>query len=136
MKNNHSKEFNLYTQGQRWAVRGLLMVGTLVSWIPQNTLAAFPGPGKMAQCAVAVALLLVPGNLAEDNRILRRLAKASDDNQASTNKECTKNQIDQAYQFAEISITGTARLSEEDIQAIASQLLEAWGCEYRPEQNS
>ena len=39
MENNHRKAFNLYTQGQRWAVRVLVFVGLLGSFVPQNALA-------------------------------------------------------------------------------------------------
>ena len=56
MKNNHRKRFNRYTQGQRWTIRVLLILGVF-SGIPQKALAVFPGPAKMVQCVVAYVLL-------------------------------------------------------------------------------
>ena len=41
MNNNHRKRLNLYTQGQRWTVGVLLMVGMLGSWIPGSAFAKF-----------------------------------------------------------------------------------------------
>ena len=41
MNNNHRKKLNLYTQGQRWAIGVLLMVGMFGSWIPGSAFAKF-----------------------------------------------------------------------------------------------
>ena len=51
MKNNHRKT-NFYTQGQRWTVGVLLMVGLASG--PARVLAI--GPAKMAQCVAFGAL--------------------------------------------------------------------------------
>ena len=56
MKNNHRKT-NFYTQGQRWAVGVLLMVGLASG--PERVLAI--GPAKMAQCVAFGALGLFGG---------------------------------------------------------------------------
>ena len=47
MKNNNRKKFNLYTQGQRWTVRVLLIVGLFGSFVPQDAM-AFWRPLKAA----------------------------------------------------------------------------------------
>ena len=51
MKNNNSKKLNLYPQGQRWAVRVLLMVGMFGSGlgsVPVALGAKVPGPVTMS----------------------------------------------------------------------------------------
>ena len=56
MKNNHSKKFNLYTQGQPWAVRALLIVG-LVSVSLEGPLAKGQGIIGLAKQAFVGGLL-------------------------------------------------------------------------------
>ena len=58
MKNNNRKRLNLYTQGQRWAARVLLIVG-LVSG-PERVLAI--GPGTVATCVFFGLLGLSAGD--------------------------------------------------------------------------
>ena len=55
MKNNNRKRFNLYTQVQRLAARGLLIVGC-ISVSAGSALAVLPGPAKIVKFACLSAL--------------------------------------------------------------------------------
>ena len=60
MKKNNRKEFNLYTRGQRFAARGLLIVGMCVSCSLEGALAKRQGFVALAQTAFVGILLSTP----------------------------------------------------------------------------
>ena len=62
MNNNNSKKFNLYTQGQRWAVRVLLMVGMCFSTNLAHALTKGQGVLRLLETAV-VGILALGGQL-------------------------------------------------------------------------
>ena len=70
MKSNNREKLNLYTQGHRWAVRGLLVVGLCVIGDVKNVLA---GGIKVASGAFIGTLLSLSGSLlvVEDHSEMR-----------------------------------------------------------------